>query len=48
MKQKLLNFLKKEAMLTVAVIAAIASLFITPPSTELLKEIDWHTLGTLF
>ena len=46
--KKILDFLKKEIMLTVAVLAAVISLFITPPSLSLLKEIDWHTLGTLF
>jgi len=46
--KKIFEFLKKEIMLTVAVLAAIFSLFITPPSLELIKEIDWHTLGTLF
>ena len=35
-------------MLVVSVIAAIISLFITPPTKELVKNIDWHTLGTLF
>ena len=44
---KFLRFLKKEAMLTVSVAAAIISLFITPPSADLLYSIDWHTLGTL-
>ncbi len=34
-------------MLTVSAAAAIAALFITPPSTRLLRDIDWHTLGTL-
>ena len=34
-------------MLTVSAAAAIAALFITPPSTQLLRDIDWHTLGTL-
>lgn len=28
--------------------AAVVSLFITPPTKALIKEIDWHTLGTLF
>ncbi len=42
------KFLKKEPMLLVAVAAAIVSLFITPPTTELFTKIDWHTLGTLF
>ncbi|MBR3040372.1 MAG: hypothetical protein IKI20_06940 [Lachnospiraceae bacterium] len=46
--KKIGAFLKKEPMLVVAVLAAIASLFITPPKKELLTSIDWHTLGTLF
>jgi len=35
-------------MLTVSVFAAVAALIITPPSWELLSDIDWRTLGTLF
>lgn len=35
-------------MLTVSVIAAVISLFITPPSKALLESIDWKTLATLF
>lgn len=35
-------------MLSVALIAALASLFITPPSSALFFEIDWKTLATLF
>ncbi len=46
--KKGLVFLKKEPMLTVSVLAAIAALIITPPSLELLSDIDWRTLGTLF
>ena len=46
--KKVKAFLKKELMLTVSVIAAAAALFITPPSTRLLRDIDWRTLGTLF
>ena len=46
--KKVFAFLKKEIMLTVAVAAAVVSLFITPPTKALIKEIDWHTLGTLF
>ena len=46
MKQ-VLSWLKKEAMLTLSVIAAIIGLIITPPSAELFREIDWRTLGTL-
>ena len=46
--KKVFEFLKKEIMLTVALLAAVVSLFITPPTKALIKEIDWHTLGTLF
>lgn len=42
------KFLKKNIMLVVAFVAAIVSLFITPPSMELLSGIEWRTLGTLF
>lgn len=48
MFRKITDYLKKELMLTVSVVAAIISLFITPPSRALLQDIDWHTLGTLF
>lgn len=46
--RKILDFFKKEMMLSVALAAAVASLFITPPSSELFSEIDWKTLATLF
>lgn len=45
---KVTSFLKKEPMLTVSLAVALISLFITPPSRELLSSIDWHTLATLF
>ncbi len=46
--KKMITFLKKEPMLTVSVLAAVISLFITPPKLSLFQELDWHTLGTLF
>ena len=46
--EKIKQFLKKELMLTVSVLAAIISFFITPPSAELFSYIDWRTLGILF
>lgn len=46
--KKVFEFLKKEPMLTVSALAAVISLFITPPSIDLLKNIDWRTLVTLF
>ena len=45
--KRVLSLLKKEAMLTLSVLAAIAGLIITPPSSDLLRQIDWRTLGTL-
>ena len=47
-KDKITDFLKRDIMVVVAVVAAIISLFITPPSKELLTSIDWKTLATLF
>ena len=46
MKQ-VLQFLKKEMMLTLSLLAAGIALLITPPSARLLEDIDWRTLGTL-
>ena len=48
MIKKILCFFKKELMLTAALLAAVISLFITPPGKETLSGIDWRTLGTLF
>ena len=47
MMKQVLSFLKKEMMLTLSLLAALAALIITPPSPKLLSDIDWHTLGTL-
>lgn len=46
--KKVIDFLKKELMLTVSVLAAAVSLFISPPNADLFKSIDWRTLVTLF
>ena len=40
-------FLKKELMLSLSLLAALIALIITPPSPQLLRDIDWRTLGTL-
>ena len=45
--KKIFNFLKKELMLTLSLLAAGIALIITPPSAQLIRDIDWHTLGTL-
>ncbi|MBR4458890.1 MAG: hypothetical protein IKS31_08025 [Clostridia bacterium] len=45
--KKVLPFLKKELMLTLSVLAAAVALIVTPPTPQLLRDIDWRTLGTL-
>ena len=45
--EKMINYLKKEPMLLLSVIAAAAGLIMTPPTAELLRGIDWRTLGIL-
>ena len=47
MAKRVLRYLKKELMLTLSLLAAGIALIITPPTEQLLKDIDWHTLGTL-
>ena len=46
--RKIALLLKKEIMLSVSVVVAVASFFITPPTKELFYDIDWKTLSTLF
>lgn len=48
MLKKIAYLLKKELMLSVSLLAALASLFITPPSARLVRDIDWKTLAILF
>lgn len=48
MFKKIIALFKKELMLSVSLLAAIISLFITPPTMALLENIDWKTLATLF
>ncbi len=45
--KKLFVFLKKDIMLSVSLLAAIAGLIITPPGADFFSRIDWRTLGTL-
>ena len=45
--KKVLGFFKKEMMLTLSLLAAVIAMIITPPSEQLLRDIDWRTLGTL-
>ena len=45
--KKILGFFRREMMLTLSLLAALAALIITPPTARLLNDIDWRTLGTL-
>lgn len=47
MKQKIIDFCKKEVVLVVATVLAVASAFVVPPSVAYLEYIDWHVLGVL-
>ncbi len=45
--KSVLQFLRKELMLTLSLLAALIALAVTPPTPQLLRDIDWRTLGTL-
>ena len=47
MKNKIINFIKKEVVLVVATILAIGSAFVIPPSLAYMDYIDWHVLELL-
>ncbi len=46
--ERLFSFLKREAILCIAGLAAVASMFAVPPDTEYGSYIDYSTLATLF
>ena len=45
---KLLGFLKGETVLCAAVVLAVISVFLVPPSWDYVGYIDWDTLALLF
>ncbi len=45
--KRIRNYLKQEPMLGLSLLAAGVAMLITPPTTALLGQIDWRTLGTL-
>ena len=45
--KRIVRWIRQEAMLTLSVLAAVIGLLITPPTKDLLRQIDWRTLGTL-
>ena len=48
MVSKILQFLKKETVLTIAWIAAVVSMFFVPPGAEYVGYIDFRSLGILW
>ena len=46
--RQILCLLKRELMLTISVLMACLSLFLSKPGVETLRSIDWHTLAILF
>ena len=46
--QKLIDFVKKEVVLVVAVVLALVSMLFVTPDTEYLDYIDFRTLSILF
>jgi len=47
MKEKILEFIKREVVLVVATVLAIVSAFVVPPSMAYMEYIDWHVLELL-
>ena len=47
MKNKIIEFVKKEVVLVVATVLAILSAFVVPPSIGYVEYIDWHVLELL-
>lgn len=48
MKERIIEFVKKEVVLVVATVLAIVSAFVVPPSSAYMGYIDWHVLELLF
>lgn len=46
--RRILNFVKKETVLVIALAAALISMIFTPPNAGYLGYVDWSTLGLLF
>lgn len=47
-KEKIIDFIKREIVLTVAIILAVITCFIVPPDKEYLKYFDYSTLHSVF
>ena len=46
--RSIINFIKKETVLCIAGVLAIASAFVVKPSAEYIEYIDVHVLAILF
>ena len=47
MRERVMEFIKKEVVLVVATVLAIVSAFVVPPSVAYMGYIDWHVLELL-
>ncbi len=47
-RNRILDFIKKETILTIALLLAVVSMFIIPPSAAYADYIDWNTILLLF
>ena len=47
-KERIINFIKSEVVLSVAIVAAIITCFFVPIDKEYLGYFDWNTLVLLF
>ena len=47
-KNKIIEFVKKETVLTAAMVLAVLSAVMIPPDTEYIGYIDFRTLAILF
>lgn len=47
-RNRILKFIKKETILTIALLLAVVSMFIIPPSAAYADYIDWNTILLLF
>lgn len=47
-RNRILEFIKKETILTIALLLAVVSMFIVPPSAAYADYIDWNTILLLF
>ncbi len=45
---KIVSFFKREVMFTISLIAALLSFLITPPTGEMIVNLNWSTLSILF